>query len=139
MFVYLIAWRPGGPTKMGIAHDVAARLAELQTACPYRLRVYAAFDCPAAANHAAIIERRVLSTLRALRLEGEWLRLGATQCRMVLANVADGENIPLRRWRATAREAANRARQERTRRRQRTKAAVVDIKTLRGMAGETRR
>jgi hypothetical protein len=63
-FVYVI--RAGGPIKVGVAKDVAARLATLQTGNPYR------FDLLAVLPGAHDLEWQLHRRIESDRLEGEW-------------------------------------------------------------------
>lgn len=63
--VYFLGWE-GGPVKIGVAGDMAARLTTLQTACPYRIRI------EALAKGGVPTEREYHKRFASSRLHGEW-------------------------------------------------------------------
>jgi hypothetical protein len=74
-FVYVVTVdRPGsigGPVKIGVSANVRARIAALQTACPYPLALVHAFEVPDS-NIARDIERAFHTVQASHRTSGEW-------------------------------------------------------------------
>jgi hypothetical protein len=71
-YVYLISESDEGPVKVGVAGNPYARIRELQTGNPKRLRLvhtWALFDRPGAFT----VERLVLEEMSEYRLSGEWI------------------------------------------------------------------
>lgn len=66
--VYFIQVDPDGPIKIGIADSVISRLGNLQSACPYDLRVRTFWRGP------RLVERFLHRELAAHRIRGEWFR-----------------------------------------------------------------
>ena len=64
--VYFIQCGTTGPVKIGMARDVRKRMATLQTACPFDLRLLAAID------GSADLERELHQRFAEHRLRGEW-------------------------------------------------------------------
>lgn len=79
-YIYLIAVakpnEPLGPVKIGISGNVAARLATLQTACPYPLVLVHVFTTPNA-ECARKTEQAFHSIQAKHRSHGEWFNLPA--------------------------------------------------------------
>lgn len=65
--VYFIQAGAGGPIKIGLAADVAKRLAALQVGNPHKLSILGVIRCDA-----ADIEASLHRMYRAERLSGEW-------------------------------------------------------------------
>lgn len=68
LLVYFIEAGPGGPIKIGSSHDVARRMANMQTAMPFDLRTLATIS---GANRA---ESELHRRFKHLRIRGEWYR-----------------------------------------------------------------
>jgi hypothetical protein len=66
--IYFVQAGPGGPVKIGRAHDVTRRLQTLQTASAVRLILLGSI--PGGAR----VESRLHQEWRRLRLQGEWFR-----------------------------------------------------------------
>lgn len=105
--VYVIAWSPRGPTKIGKADDPIQRLNDLQVACPFRLRLYFA------AQMAAIFAIEMESTLHAKlddhRMLGEWFKIGPSLARGYLQAHLHAESIEWQRWKPSQADIAARA------------------------------
>jgi len=91
--VYAIAWDSEGPTKIGIARSPLNRLISLQTACPFKLKIFAAYvfdyEGPFATQHNAVrVERRCHEVNSSSRLEGEWFRLSVSDAVASILGVA---------------------------------------------------
>lgn len=84
---YFIQQGDSGPIKIGIAVDIQHRLAGLQTASPYPLRVLGVIrrNC----------ERELHLMFRELRLSGEWFRNDKRLVDFILTNaeMTDGEPL----------------------------------------------
>ena len=65
-YVYFIQAGEGGPIKIGVTHNIKARLDGLQTANPFKLKVLAYFQCH------ATVEKELHLAFFDIRLEGEW-------------------------------------------------------------------
>ena len=128
--VYVVAWRRKGPCKIGVAKDPAARVAELQTASPHRLRIFAAYVLPDEAA-AFSVESETLRRFDQHRLCGEWLNLPVVMARgaVVLAIEQLTDSEP-RRWKPTAEQRDGReralARDDNQREKRRAKAAMSE-------------
>lgn len=72
-FVYVVQAQPGTPVKIGVARDVDARLAGLQTGNPYKLRVL--FVLPGGYE----LEWQFHQKLKKYRMEGEWFDARAAE------------------------------------------------------------
>jgi hypothetical protein len=72
-YVYVIGPETG-LQKIGIAIDPRARLAALQTASPFRLKIHVAVAVPFGVAHD--VERRAHRRLKAARASGEWFNVG---------------------------------------------------------------
>jgi hypothetical protein len=74
-YVYVIAKLADGkmtsPVKVGISAEPNARLACIQTACPFQIDIAYVFECPSR-EIAREIERAFHATQAAARLCGEW-------------------------------------------------------------------
>lgn len=75
IYVYLIATKPGehceAPVKIGVSANPEARLANLQTACPYELTLMAKLSFPSR-ELAQSFEGCFHRMERSHRLRGEW-------------------------------------------------------------------
>lgn len=72
-YVYFIAARPRGDIKIGLAKDVRARLATLQTASPQKLVLLGVIEHEDAAG----LERHIHGVFAAERVRGEWFTASA--------------------------------------------------------------
>jgi hypothetical protein len=70
-YLYIMGSDRGGPLKIGIAKDPAARRAELQTGAAYWLELYWVYPCPGG----KILEPIMHRLLARYRLSGEWFRV----------------------------------------------------------------
>lgn len=70
MKIYAAYWDDFGPVKIGISRTPSRRLADLQVACPYKLKMES-FDC-SEEYQAADKESDVHRTLSSQRMSGEW-------------------------------------------------------------------
>lgn len=68
--IYVVG-RESGPVKIGISNSVMKRIASLQTGCPFKLRLLAAFSARNR-EHARDHEARFIRRHDHFRLEGEW-------------------------------------------------------------------
>jgi hypothetical protein len=131
--VYVIAWSPRGPSKVGIADSVVSRLPELQVACPYRLQIYSAVIVKSV-HHARQIERRVLTELAPFRTIGEWLKLTPSIVGQHVWFTAHLVDKNVEKWFATSEERGKRLinlrEHARQRAKQRADAAVSEAQTL---------
>lgn len=77
-YVYIIAVaKPGeplGPVKIGITSNVNSRFRNLQTACPYPLKLIHVFTAPNA-ECAVRVEEAFHTTQKRHRTKGEWFNL----------------------------------------------------------------
>lgn len=74
-YVYLIG-RFEGPIKVGVSFNPTSRVSELQTGCPFKLELLAAF--PFKQRETAMkIESTIHSTWVHRRLNGEWIDFDA--------------------------------------------------------------
>ena len=76
--VYFIQSHQGGPIKIGLARDVRLRLAALQTAHPYRLRVIGTI------RGGRNVERRVHDSLSQRRMSGEWFDITEAEAEAII-------------------------------------------------------
>lgn len=77
MFVYFIECSADKPrVKIGKANDVARRLQELSTGCPFPLKVLGVITCKSE-RHAFHIEKSAHEVFRKERKRGEWFFLSA--------------------------------------------------------------
>lgn len=76
-FLYVIAAREQGPTKLGISDDPARRLKQLQTGHPETLMIFhkEAVDAPLA----YYLERNLHKSISHRRLRGEWFDLAVAE------------------------------------------------------------
>jgi len=70
MKIYAAYWDDFGPVKIGISNTPTRRLADLQVACPYRLKMDS-FEC-SEEYQAADKESDVHRSLSCQRMSGEW-------------------------------------------------------------------
>lgn len=68
-FVYVIGWQESGPLKIGVAKDPLERALNLQTGCPYPLRVLASYRI---GRDVFFSERCFHKALAPYKLTGEW-------------------------------------------------------------------
>ena len=68
-FVYVIQCQDF--VKFGIADDVRGRLSNMQTGCPFPLKLLASWPCKDAKN----TERRLHKLFRQFHLRGEWFKV----------------------------------------------------------------
>lgn len=104
-FVYCIAWSVRGPTKVGKASNVPGRLAELQVACPYRLRVWGGIEVETD-DQAFAIEADCHRALSQFALLGEWFRVAPKHARATMQSLA---GVARKNWEPTPAETAARA------------------------------
>ncbi len=76
--------------KIGISTNVGRRLGSLQTASPFKLRVFASFPVSASFEMARRTEFEVHRRLAAYALEGEWFDLAAIEAVAVITAVISG-------------------------------------------------
>lgn len=67
----MVPTRPGVPFKVGLSRNPKARLANLQTGCPFRLSLYVS-DMTGCGLPAPAFEREVHRRLSGIALSGEW-------------------------------------------------------------------
>lgn len=106
--VYVIAWSTRGPTKVGKASDITSRLASLQTACPYRLRVWAGISVPTD-DQAHLLEAEAHDTLAPDAMIGEWFRLPPSHAKAALITIARRSYHGWELWRPSKEEREARA------------------------------
>jgi sRNA-binding protein len=102
--VYFVQAGPGGPIKIGIADDLAARVAGLQTANAAKLSLLT--WCHGGLPR----ERELHRQFAALRLHGEWFQPG-DELRALIARIQQEHDAPARQA-ARRRDAAERLRAE---------------------------
>lgn len=68
-YVYVI--RAGEFIKVGIARNLAKRIDQMQTGCPYEIEVLRAWPC----SDPYAYERKLHHMLRAYRYRGEWFKV----------------------------------------------------------------
>jgi hypothetical protein len=74
MYVYFIKARSSPPTmKIGKANDPEMRMAELQTGCPFEMRLMGTLKCKSQ-MHSHAIEQRLHRLFRKEATRGEWFR-----------------------------------------------------------------
>ena len=83
-YVYVAAWRKEGPVKIGVTHAPVARLAQLQTGLPYRLRIWGA----AYVKSAGFVEKECHAQLEAHVMMGEWFNSSVMASVRVLRSAA---------------------------------------------------
>ena len=74
-FIYVIG-RQQGPVKIGITKSLGSRLSALQTGCPFKLSLLAAYERPSWRN-AKAHELFIHGGMEDMRLQGEWFRCDA--------------------------------------------------------------
>lgn len=107
--VYVIAWSPRGPSKVGKANNIPDRLASLQVACPYRLRVWGGIKT-ASEDDALILEADCHAALNKFALLGEWFRTSPKHAGTTLKAIAQSYFGNVQAWTPTPDEIAARAR-----------------------------
>jgi hypothetical protein len=80
-FIYVI--QAGEFVKIGVATDVAKRIQELQTGCPYNLKLVVAVPC----KNAYASERSVHDRLQAFHTRGEWFRASRSEIDAALSEL----------------------------------------------------
>ncbi len=85
--VYLVEATTSPFCKIGIASNPHRRLHEIQTSCPFSVRLVGVWLV--GALHARSIEQSALKAFRAMRAEGEWLRLRRGTALRQIAEVID--------------------------------------------------
>jgi hypothetical protein len=98
--VYALAWSSDGPSKVGVTGNILARLSELQTAHPYRLRVYFAAELMSE-RRAFGVESAVLERQENQRLVGEWMAIPPRELAACIREICDEKRIVWRRWTPT--------------------------------------
>ena len=98
--VYAIAWSSKGPSKVGVTGNLIVRLNELQTAHPYRLRIYFA-ALVLSGDSAFEIERVVLADNSAKRLVGEWVSVPPQALARCIRRVCEERRIVWEPWKPT--------------------------------------
>jgi hypothetical protein len=98
--VYVIAWSARGPAKIGVAENPVARLSGLQSAHPYRLKIYYAVGTQSG-DAAFRIEQKVLQDLAEFRMIGEWLKLVPSLLREHVNISAKALGLPTKVWKPT--------------------------------------
>ena len=83
-YVYVVAWSKHGPVKIGLTNAPIARLSQLQTGLPYRLRIYAA----ARLNQAEKAEKICHVAYAKAALIGEWFEITPAAAKKLLTTVA---------------------------------------------------
>jgi Meiotically up-regulated gene 113 len=92
MYVYFI--KAGGPRvmlKIGKANDPKARMAELQTGCPDKLKLLAAVPCRSP-KHAEYLEKQAHRCFQKYRARGEWFHY-APEIRKLIAKVTEVSHV----------------------------------------------
>lgn len=74
--VSVYAFTGGAFAKIGIAKDVRARLAQVQTYCPIKIRLSYHYEFESRL-YANVAEREAHDLLREFRVHGEWFRIDA--------------------------------------------------------------
>lgn len=99
--VYVVAFSPRGPAKIGKADNPILRLDQLQTGNPYRLHIFfaATLGNDDAANR---IERAVHKLLDAQRLVGEWFKLPPSLVKAHLIGILDAGDDQWKVWRPSS-------------------------------------
>ena len=72
-FIYLIRVVGGGPVKIGISGSPEARIAAIQTSCPFPIEVVSLWEL----RQAADIERLAHKSLAGVHAHGEWFNVSA--------------------------------------------------------------
>jgi hypothetical protein len=91
--VYVIAG-PSGPRKIGIATDVRSRLAQIQTACPFKVVLEHFDECSQV--DAELVEANAHTLLAGKRLYGEWFAASADEARDAVAAAKERAGAPRR-------------------------------------------
>ena len=105
--VYSIAWSSKGPSKIGVTGNLLVRLNELQTAHPYRLRIYFA-ALVLNGDRAFEIENAVLTDNSAKRLVGEWISVPPRDLARCIRWVCEERRIVWKMWQPTEVQLARR-------------------------------
>jgi predicted GIY-YIG superfamily endonuclease len=101
MFVYFVKSKAHPQMlKIGKAKDVAARIAQLQTGCPYELKLVGSLRCKSE-MHAAGIEQLAHRVFKHARRRGEWFEY-SRQMQAAVATVLASpvENLKESAWQA---------------------------------------
>lgn len=106
-YVYIIAWSPRGPTKIGRAAKPIDRLFGLQTACPYRLRIYSAVRTLDAGG----LEAAAHAKLQNQALLGEWFKCSPSQAKAVINALIESLSLRAEPWRPSKAEIQRRQHQ----------------------------
>jgi hypothetical protein len=75
--IYVIAWSPDGPVKIGKARKPDIRLTELQCGCPYKLKVM--HHGQRHPSGLATIESRIHASLADKRMHREWFNISVAE------------------------------------------------------------
>lgn len=92
MYVYFIkASGSRAMVKIGKANEPEARLAELQTGCPDKLKLLASIRCKSD-KHAEYIEKQAHRSFRKYRSRGEWFHY-APEIRQLISRVREVNHV----------------------------------------------
>ena len=98
-WVYIICWRQGGPSKVGVALRPAMRRDQLQSGNPYPLHIFTAFGFRSE-NLAYHVEAQVLRRMAENRLVGEWLNMPAAKVANMVIGVSSFLKLHPAPWKA---------------------------------------
>jgi len=85
VYVYFLkAWGECPLIKIGSSRDPQHRLRQLQTGCPFRLKLLGTIRCTSDA-HAKTVERRAHNIFYKQRRRGEWFRLSQSHEAQIMA------------------------------------------------------
>lgn len=90
-WIYVIAWSPAGPCKVGVAGNPLQRVRGLQVACPFVLKTHRAFLF--STENAYLIEKALLADLKAHALQGEWVMLSVEETVIALAGAINAARV----------------------------------------------
>lgn len=88
VYIYVIA-AANHSVKIGIAGNPQFRLRELQTGCPFRLKVFAQFKITNRSS-ALKLERQIHKRLGRVQLEGEWFNITAPDAVATITSILSG-------------------------------------------------
>lgn len=91
-FIYVIGWCDDGPLKIGISKDPSTRLASLQTACPYKLRLYKSLHV----SDAESVEAEIHSyfNARQTNAKNEWFHVNGLDAKRIVESIAKRFKTP---------------------------------------------
>jgi hypothetical protein len=93
-FIYIIDAFGSDFCKIGNSDDPRARLRNIQTGCPAKLRICALFTV--APSKARLVEKRAHESLEPHRANGEWFLVPAHRAQEAILGAAKGQGAQLR-------------------------------------------